>query len=137
MLLWVPTFRQSDYLGYDDSTNEGLVPMFDELDYPALNEYLSRLNIKLIIKLHPAQNDNGECQRHFDFLDVYTHEEFVAAGYSLYPLMKQSDALVGDYSSASMQYLVLKKPQAFVIPDYEEYKKRRGFVFRRNHISCL
>ena len=130
MILWVPTFRQSDYLGYDDSINEGLVPLFDEQDYPALNEYLSRLNIKLIVKLHPAQDDNGKSQRHFKYLDVYTHEEFVAAGYSLYPLMKQSDVLIGDYSSASMQYLVLKKPQAFVIPDYDEYKKRRGFVFQ-------
>lgn len=130
MLLWVPTFRQSDYLGYDESTDESLVPLFDEKDYSALNDYLCKLNIKLIVKLHPAQNNFGEGQRHFKHLDIYTHEEFVSAGYSLYPLMKQSDALIGDYSSASMQYLVLKKPQAFVIPDYEDYKVRRGFVFK-------
>ena len=43
--------------------------------------------------------------------------------------MKQSDVLIGDYSSASMQYLVLDKPLAFVVPDIDEYAQKRGFVF--------
>ena len=66
----------------------------------------------------------------FLILIFYTNDEFTAAGYKLYSLMAQSDALVGDYSSASMQYLVLDKPQAYVIPDIEEYRKKRGFVFK-------
>ena len=43
--------------------------------------------------------------------------------------MAQSDGLIGDYSSASMQYLLLDRPMAFVVPDIEEYGKTRGFVF--------
>lgn len=130
MVLWVPTFRKSDYLGYDDSEQEELVPLVPETEYQNLNEMLKRNNIKLIIKLHPAQKDFGRLQRHFEYLDIYTHEEFLKEGFSLYPLMHQSDALIGDYSSASMQYLVLDKPQGFVIPDYDQYKEKRGFVFK-------
>ena len=44
--------------------------------------------------------------------------------------MKQSDALIGDYSSASLQYLLLNRPMAFVIPDLNDYQKQRGFVFK-------
>ena len=130
LLLWAPTFRQSDYLGYEDSGIESLVPMFDEDEYPALNEKLKKWNIKLIIKTHPGQNNIGAKQRHFSHLDVYTHQEFLADGLSLYPLMAQADGLIGDYSSVSMQFMLLDRPMAFVIPDIEEYGKRRGFVFK-------
>lgn len=44
--------------------------------------------------------------------------------------MAQCDGLIGDYSSASMQYLLMDRPQAFVVPDIKEYGERRGFVFK-------
>lgn len=34
VILWMPTFRQSDYLNYDDS-HENLLPMYEENDYDA------------------------------------------------------------------------------------------------------
>lgn len=129
LILWMPTFRQSDYLGYNDSQIEDLVPMFSEKDYPAINSILEKYNIKLIVKLHPAQKAKEGEERHFEYFDVYTHDEFVNEGLNTYELMSISDSLIGDYSSASMQYLVLNRPLAFVIPDIDEYKEKRGFVF--------
>lgn len=131
MVLWLPTFRKSDYLGYDDSTIEDLVPLFDVEEYEQLNEKLKEKNIKLVVKLHPAQNADLGANMHYSNLDIYTHDDFLNTNYTLSELMKQSDALIGDYSSASMQYLVLNKPQAFVIPDIEEYTHKRGFVFEK------
>lgn len=130
VLFWAPTFRRSDYLGYNDSEIENLVPLFDEKDYPSLNEKLSNYNIKLIVKPHPMHDNYGTMQRHFSHLDVYTHDEFVQSGMSLYPILAQVDGLIGDYSSVSMQFMLLDRPMAFVIPDIEEYSKRRGFVFK-------
>lgn len=130
LLVWAPTFRKSDYLGYDDSEMENLVPMFCEEDYPSLNETLKKYNIKLIVKPHPMQDNIGSGQRHFSNLDIFTHEEFVAAGLKLYPLLAQSDGLIGDYSSVSLQYMLMDRPMAFVVPDIEEYAQRRGFVFK-------
>ncbi len=126
--VWAPTFRQSDYLGYDDSTEE-LIPMFTQEDYAQLNEQLRQHNIKLMVKLHPAQNLDGYAQRHFSHLEIYSDQEFRAKGYELYALLKQSDFLVADYSSVPLQYLLLDKPIFFAIPDLEEYKQRRGFIF--------
>jgi len=131
LLFWAPTFRRSDYLGYNDSEIENLVPLFDEEDYPSLNEKLSKYNIKLIVKPHPMHDNYGTMQRHFSHLDVYTHDEFVKSGMSLYPMLAQADGLIGDYSSVSLQFMLLDRPEAFVVPDIEEYGKRRGFVFKK------
>ena len=130
LLLWAPTFRKSDYLGYDDSEMEDLVPMFSAEDYPSLNETLRIYNIKLIVKPHPMQDNIGNGQRHFSHLDIFTHEEFISAGLKLYPLLAQADGLIGDYSSVSLQYMLMDRPMAFVVPDIEEYGQRRGFVFK-------
>ena len=49
-------FRQSDYLSYNDSKLDSL-PLFKETDCLELNERLKKYNIKLIVKLHPAQKE--------------------------------------------------------------------------------
>lgn len=126
--LWAPTFRQSDYLGYDDSS-EDLLPMFSEKDYEKLNEKLKNYNIKLIVKLHDIQNLQGYNKFKYSNLDILSDKEFRKQGYELYALMTQIDFLLADYSSVFLQYLLLNKPIGFVIPDFEEYKERRGFIF--------
>jgi len=129
VLFWVPTYRQSEYLGYDDSHIETLVPLFCEEDYQDLNKILENYNICLIVKLHPVQTAPEGTQRHFSHLNVYSHQEFEDSEYDMYTLMAQVDGLIGDYSSASMQYLLLDNPLAFVVPDLEDYSRTRGLVF--------
>lgn len=130
ILLWMPTFRQSDALGYDNSSTEEALIIFQEADYEALNSYLKEKRIGLIVKLHPAQNIQNYQLGRFSHLMIYSHQTFQETGYDIYQLMKQSDALIGDYSSVSLQYLLLNKPMAFVIPDLKDYQEQRGFVFQ-------
>lgn len=129
VLVWMPTFRNSDLMGYNDSDLETLVPLFNEDDYPYLNNLLAKYNIKLIVKLHPIQTVSTDMQRHFSHLSVYSHDEFVNSEYDMYTLIANADGLIGDYSSVSMQYLFTDKPQAFVVPDLNSYGANRGFIF--------
>jgi len=129
VLLWVPTYRKSEYLGYDDSHLDTLVPLFQEDEYEELNGILAGYNIHLIVKLHPVQTAQEGTQRHFSHLSVYSHQEFMECEYDMYKLMAQVDGAIGDYSSASMQYLLMDRPMAYVVPDMEDYGKTRGFVF--------
>ncbi len=128
VILWMPTFRQSSYLNYSDSSAE-LLPMFPPDTYEELNDTLKALNYKLIVKLHTAQDTASLQKTSFSNLEILTNDAFNARGYEIYKLMPQTDLLLGDYSSASLQYLLLDKPVFFVVPDMEEYKKKRGFCF--------
>lgn len=127
--LWAPTFRQSDYLGYDDSGHEELLPMFNKDDYYILNEVLKEKNIKLIVKLHPLQNLDGYDNLHLSNLDIYSDQDYLDNGFELYRMMKQMDFILADYSSVYLEYMLLDRPIGFVIPDIEEYKEKRGFIF--------
>ncbi len=129
VLVWMPTFRNSELMGYNDSNLETFVPLFEVEEYPLLNDWLAQYNIKLIVKLHPIQTVPNGLQRHFSHLSVYSHDEFVKTEYDMYTLLANSDGLIGDYSSVSMQYLFTDKPQAFVVPDLNSYKSNRGFIF--------
>lgn len=130
IIIWAPTFRSSDYLGYSDSSEE-LLPMFKKDDYEELNLKLKEHNYKLIVKLHSAQDLKEYKILHFSNLDIYSDSEFKEVGYELYKLLPQTDVLLADYSSVFLQYLLLDKPIGFVVPDMEEYSKRRGFVFEK------
>ena len=133
ILLWMPTFRQSEYLNYNDS-NEGLLPMFKIDEYFELDKILKSYNYKMIVKLHTAQNIDELSKipyKEFSHLEILTNDEFNEKGYEIYELMKQVDAFLGDYSSVSLHFLFIDKPMAFIIPDIEEYKEKRGFVFEK------
>ena len=127
--LWMPTFRQSDYLGYDDSAEEDLLPTLKPEDYESFNTLLKNLGIKLIIKLHDMQDLSKYDILEYSNLEIYSGKDFSKKGYNLYKLMKQSDFILADYSSVFLQYLLLDRPMGFVIPDFEDYKEKRGFVF--------
>lgn len=129
ILLWLPTFRTSDYLKYNDSSEEKLLLLFDNGDYRKLNEKLKQYNYNLIVKLHGAQNLEDYQLTELSNLRIYSDDDFVKSGYELYQMLMQVDVLIGDYSSVSLQFLLLDKPCAYVIPDIEEYGRIRGFVF--------
>lgn len=128
-ILWVPTFRQSDYLGYNDSTEEEVIPMFKPSEYIELNNYLKKMNFQLIVKLHPSQKLDNYTKTEYSNLFIMSNDDFSSKGWNLYELLPQVDLLFADYSSLYLQFLLLDKPIAFIVPDFEEYSQKRGFVF--------
>ena len=45
-------------------------------------------------------------------------------------ILNAFDVMISDYSSIVFDYLLLDRPVIYLIPDYEEYRSQRGFVFR-------
>ena len=45
-------------------------------------------------------------------------------------IMNASDALLTDFSSAAVDYLLLDRPIGFVLMDYVDYEKTRGFIIK-------
>lgn len=129
LIVWTPTFRQSKYLGYDDSADKALLPLFQQEEWTELNQILADSHVHMVVKLHPLQDVGEFTQCEMSNLSVYSGEHFTELGRNLYSLLAQSDALISDYSSVYLEYLVLDRPICFAVGDMEEYSGKRGFVF--------
>lgn len=130
-VVWLPTFRQSDQLGYNDSsfeTSDIGDYTFEEL--VGLDALLGQLQLKLVVKLHPMQNlQESYYNQRFEHITIFTDGIKGNFEGELYHLLKDSVALVTDYSSVFYDYYLLNKPIAFCCRDFEDYKANRGFIF--------
>lgn len=128
-IVWTPTFRQSEFLGHDDSSLKDLLPLITEYEWSELNEYLKENNARMLVKLHPMQDTKGFEKKEFKYLKIYSDKTFQKTGKDIFEVLSQADALISDYSSVYLNFLLLNRPIAFALPDFEEYNKTRGLVF--------
>lgn len=134
VLMWMPTYRFSFNEVQRDTdwsflTESGLPIFKTNAEVDRLNDYLKAENALLLIKLHPAQNTERfhyESRSNIVFL---TNPQLDDLDIHFYSLLKDTDALITDYSSVFFDYLLLHKPMAFTVDDLESYQKNRGFVF--------
>ena len=129
VVVWLPTFRKSSTLGYSDVDNiKSVIPIFDVSDYENLNNWLSEKNVLLIVKLHPMEDVSKFKELNISNLRLLSHKEFVDKGWDLYKLISQCDAMITDYSSVFYDFMLLNRPLAFTVDDYDDYKNKRGFA---------
>jgi len=125
VFLWMPTFRKSDDLNRNDSNADfpfGIPLIFDIEAYKQLNCFLTKTNSLLIIKFHPAQSISDLKISSMSNIKVLTKDTVKNLAIDINNLMKNADALISDYSSSAYQYLLLNRPIAFVLSDYNDYK---------------
>ncbi len=124
LILWAPTFRKSSVTGYSDSTaDDNLVPVLKKEDFAEINSKLRELGVKVVVKLHPLQDLDQYHTTDLDHFVLLSHQEFVRRKMDLYKFMAQSDALITDYSSIFIDYLLLDRPIAFTEDDMDDYTR--------------
>ena len=124
-ILWMPTFRQAEDGIRADSS--GLYPygvplIRDEEMLSRLASVLELADVRLVIKLHPKQNLSMLSEIMPTGIDFVTGASIKEQAFDNYDLMLDADAMIGDYSAAIYEYLVLDRPVAFVLSDLEEYR---------------
>ena len=134
LVLWLPTFRKSIRMEYAEGSIEGelglpLLRSVDELI--ELDEKCAELGVCLVVKRHPSQvvypiENFASKLSNVRFIN---QTDLASADVDLYELFAASDALVSDYSSAAVDYLLLDKPIAYILDDLEGYRVMRGFCF--------
>lgn len=130
VILWTPTFRKSYIRDYTDvDMGDNIIPILSDSNYQEFDDYLKSMGVKVVVKLHPAQDLSKYHALDTDNLIIYDHESFMKRKYDLYTLAAQSDALITDYSSIFFDYLLLNRPIGFTEDDIEEYGNNRGFMF--------
>ncbi|MGI6264789.1 MAG: CDP-glycerol glycerophosphotransferase family protein [Acutalibacteraceae bacterium] len=125
-VLWMPTYRQSvkGDIRIDGSAPQNGIAFLDRDGIERLNAFMTQNDIRLIIKVHPMQDltpFQGLDASHIQWIKEYDG--------ALYRLVGQADALLTDYSSVYIDYLLLDRPIGFVVDDWDAYRDSRGFVF--------
>ena len=126
--VWLPTYRKSSFGDVRVDGESSSIFGFDDFDYLKLNEMLKSKNQLLLIKPHPMAklaNFNVKLSN----VIVIQEDWLTEKNLSLYELLSISDSLWTDYSSVFVDYLIVKKPILFIVPDKENYKANRGFTF--------
>lgn len=105
---------------YKDSRGSDLLLDADTISM--LDKFCERNMVEIVFKFHPLERDSAKIRgKHLHLCDPDS---------DLYPLMPLSSALITDYSSIYMDYILLDKPILFLVPDLEEYiSKDRQFQF--------
>lgn len=116
VILYTPTWRPYDYK----------LPLMDinDFDEQKLNNYLKRNNLFFVYTTHPTLNPNS-------YLRDSENIKFVDESYHLYDtnkMMMETDILLNDYSTTSVEFSILKRPQIFCINDYNKYNDTKGFI---------
>lgn len=130
-IIWMPTFRKSSLIGYAENNIEFPfdLPAIRSLeDLKEIDRMCKKKNILLIIKKHPLQVGWAE-EKGFDNIRYITDDLLNRKEIQLYKLVGTMDALISDYSSIAVDYLLLDRPLGFVLADMEQYREARGFVF--------
>lgn len=134
-ILWMPTFRKTIGFNRNDSLKEYPlgIPIFENIDQmKALNTYLFNKNILLIIKIHPMQDLTKVKFSSYSNIIALDGNQVKKLDVDNYRLMKDTDALISDYSSVTFDYLHLNRPIAYTLDDKEDYKN--GFIVENPEI---
>lgn len=121
VFLYTPTHRD-----YEQSTHNSIRDILGfHIEKEELSSILRKYSAVIVCKIHSKQN-----------IDVLKKELPVGvllhkpnSKYGLCELMKRSDFLITDYTSAYFDYLLLDRPVIFNFYDYGRYEANRGFSF--------
>ena len=120
-VLYAPTYREE---------SEACLFPFEDMDWKKLSEYLGKKGILLCLRMHI--NERGisgcACDRHILNMGVDIVDEIN----EYLPLF---DALITDYSSIYIDYLLLDRPIIFLPYDREKYMCQRGMNFVYDEVT--
>ncbi|WP_252215993.1 CDP-glycerol glycerophosphotransferase family protein [Clostridium sp. VAP41] len=125
-IVWMPTFRKGGGFCRNDSKTVmqmGIPIINNEEMYMQLNKLLLSLNILLIIKIHPMQDLSDLKIRNTSNIIVLTARDMKQKKLDNYRLLRDTDALISDYSSIAYDYLHLNRPIAYDFSDVQDYTR--------------
>lgn len=131
VVLWMPTFRKSPSARISENYDlgeTGLPILYTRKMLQDFNKYLAQNSIVIMLKVHHLQADSPIFRKEYSNIKIIKDEQLKEAGLQLYQFVSGTDALITDYSSIAIDYLLMDHPIIFTLDDYAEYEKSRGFI---------
>ena len=130
VVMWMPTYRADKNGVYTETDTITQFPLIDKVErWYELDRACADLHVVLLVKLHPFQKEYDIPFTKFNYIKEIDNSVFDNADIPMYRFIGLTDALISDYSSVAVDYLIVNRPMAFTLDDFEEYRSNRGFVF--------
>lgn len=125
---WLPTYRQHTKNGAGSKRvfPYGVPLLYSEEDFKLLNDLLKNRNMLLVVQMHHAQAKNFPVLN-FSNIILVSQQQKEKLKVSTANLMSCFDAMITDYSAAYHEYILLDRPVALSVDDYDDYAENPGF----------
>lgn len=132
LIIWLPTFKHhnlksSNRSDFSESVDSDISVMSEEFML-LLNNKLIERDALLIIKYHPSQDLDYVPMHKYTNIISMSNNDLEKESVDLYSLLGLSDALITDFSSVYLDYLLCDKPIGFDLCDIQNYQEGRGFI---------
>lgn len=134
VIIWMPTYRQHETsdngcnipVDRDNKTGLPVIKTFEEAVF--VNQRLIEKQELLIIKPHQSQNLQYMHIEELTNIKILTTRMLQETEVQLYSLLAEMDALITDYSSVYVDFLLTRRPIGLTIDDIAIYEKSVGFA---------
>ena len=130
-VFWLPTFRNTfdEVARYNTNIQGGIeeLQLFDNEELLSdMDLFLHEKNVVLIVKKHPLQKTTRQSKRAFKNIVFLENKQLDENRLHVNQILGNADALISDYSSVVVDYLLLNRPIGFVLSDKEQFEGSRG-----------
>lgn len=126
-IIWMPTYRQhanNSDLRLKSDFPLGLPVIKSHNEMLQINECLRENNVILYLRPHPAQDVSVIQVDEMSNIVIADGNFINKKGVQLYEFLTETDALITDYSSVYYDYLLLDRPVALAVEDFEEFSAK-------------
>lgn len=130
-VFWLPTFRNTfDVVArYNTNIQSGIeeLQLFENEELlDDMDLFLRESDVVLVIKKHPLQKTTKYSKRKFGNIVFLENRQLDEKRLHVNQILGNADALISDYSSVVVDYLLLNRPIGFVLSDKEQFEGSRG-----------
>lgn len=129
-VIWLPTYRKSTVARLDTDTMEGdtgLPVLYNNEELKEFDRHCRDKGVLVILKQHLLQSAYEAPTGELTNVKFIDDKFLLDKGADLYELMAGTDALLTDYSSAAIDYMLLDKPIGYTLDDFDRYEDARGW----------
>lgn len=126
-IIWMPTYRQhanNSDLRLKSDFPLGLPVIKSHNEMLQINECLRENNVILYLRPHPAQDVSVMQVDEMSNIVIADGNFINKKGVQLYEFLTETDALITDYSSVYYDYLLLDRPVALAVEDFEDFNSK-------------
>jgi CDP-glycerol glycerophosphotransferase (TagB/SpsB family) len=117
VIYYVPTFRPY--------VSELPIKLLVDFDEQVFFDFLKREDVYFIYSDHPKSSFSNSFNENERIIKIEFDQSPL---FDNILLMMEVDMLIGDYSTLSTDFAILRRPQIFIMPDYEKNFLTKGFA---------